>query len=56
MGVHHEPQVVGVRIDPFGCFVGVADETAVDEGGVAALQKQEVGVRKRSVLPFHPRR
>ena len=54
VGVDDQVQVPGVRVDPRRRLLGVADEAAVDERRLGAVQQQQVGVGERPLLPGHP--
>ena len=56
VGVHDQADVPGVRADPGGGLLRVADEPAVDQGRLPPVHQQQVRVRKRPALPGQPGR
>jgi len=56
VGVHDQRDVGGVRAYPRGGLLRVADEPGVDEGRLAPVQQEQVGVGKGPALPGHPGR
>ena len=56
MSIHDQCDVASMCVYPRGRLVGVADEPAVNEGRLTAMQHQQVGVGKWPALPGNPGR
>jgi hypothetical protein len=54
VGVDDEREVVGVGVNPGSGLVGVADEPAIDQGGLRPVSRSRLASGRRLLLPGEP--